>query len=624
MVWLCTLRSCGAGTWSYMEIRKDREGMENMTEKLLIQSLILPHKDICEDERMYISYKKGKAVISDDCLYMKNGEEISTFTYFNSLSVGKWKKYTNIKDIYFYIEAEGKYTLRLMHSRLSDGKVVNELVCEENIDTDSREICELRYTDNNADGIYYAEITAHVDTVIYGGGYKALPSGKINDIELAIGICTFKREEYVLRNINSIKENIINNTESAAYGHVELFVSDNGNTLDIDKINDEGVNVFYNKNAGGAGGFTRCIMESLEAQNKKFTHMLLMDDDIKFEPEIICRTYILLKMAKAQYLDSIIGGSLLRLDMPDIQHAGRESWGVDRVVSQQHGYDMTKEIFLHTNEKDIRADYNGWWYCVISLKDKNNNLPLPIFIHGDDIEYGLRQGKEVISVNGIGVWHDAGDNRKSSVMEYYDMRNLLILTVIHNESYTKKQAKRRVLVHLTGQLIKYRYEDQLLTIKGVEDFLKGVEFLYKTDPIALHSQISSSGYKTKDVSKYIHDAGKDRQKDINDMYKSKLPDKKKMLMLNGWLFPAEQKCKVLPMGCSVSELYRTKKVVYYDPDTLKGFCVKKQLRQIFITMYRYIKIARKIDKHFDRAKADYRKNWNKIVSNKFWKRYLEC
>ena len=66
-------------------------------------------------------------------------------------------------------------------------------------------------------------------------------------------------------------------------------------------------------------------------------------------------------------------------------------------------------------------------------------------------------------------------------MEYYDMRNLLILTVIHNESYTKKQAKRRVLVHLTGQLIKYRYEDQLLTIKGVEDFLKGVEFLYKTN-----------------------------------------------------------------------------------------------------------------------------------------------
>lgn len=54
-------------------------------------------------------------------------------TYFNSLSIGKWKKYTSVKDIYFYIEAEGKYNLRLMHSRLSDGKVVNELVCEKKL-----------------------------------------------------------------------------------------------------------------------------------------------------------------------------------------------------------------------------------------------------------------------------------------------------------------------------------------------------------------------------------------------------------------------------------------------------------------------------------------------------------
>lgn len=597
-----------------------------MAEKLLIQSLIWPHKDICEDERMYISYKKGKTVIIDDCLYMKNGTEISTFTYFNALSIGKWKKYTNVKGIYFYIEAEGRYTLRLMHSRLSNKKVINKVICEENIETDGKAICELKYTDNEIDGIYYAEIIAHGDVIIYGGGYTALSSGKTNNIELAIGICTFKREEYVIRNINSIRESIIGNKESVAYGHVEVFVSDNGNTLDIDKISEERINVFYNKNAGGAGGFTRCIIESLEAQNKNFTHMLLMDDDIKFEPEIICRTYMLLKLAKAQYLDAVIGGSLLRMDMPNIQHAGRESWGVDRVVSEQHGYDMTKEVFLHTNEKDIRADYNGWWYCVTSLKNKHDNLPLPIFIHGDDIEYGLRQGKEVISINGIGVWHDAGDNRKNSSMEYYDMRNLLILTAMHNESYTRKDAKRRVLVHLIGQLIKYRYDDQLLTIKGVEDFLKGVEFIYKTDPIALHSQILSYGYKASDVSKYVSDVdiNKLKNKDINDMYKSKLPDKKKMLMLNGWLFPAKQKCKVLSMGCSVSELYRTKKVIYYDPDTLKGFCVNRQFRQIFITIYRYIKIAKKIDKHFDRAKADYRKNWNKIVSNKFWKRYLEC
>ena len=37
---------------------------------------------------------------------------------------------------------------------------------------------------------------------------------------------------------------------------------------------------------------------------------------------------------------------------------------------------------------------------------KENGLPLPIFVRGDDIEFSMRNNKEIVSLNGINVWHD--------------------------------------------------------------------------------------------------------------------------------------------------------------------------------------------------------------------------
>lgn len=87
------------------------------------------------------------------------------------------------------------------------------------------------------------------------------------------------------------------------------------------------------------------------------------------------------------------------------------------------------------NEEDLPMEYNGWWFCCIPLAEHFRGFPLPVFIHGDDIEYGLRFNKKIMTMNGIGVWHDAFDNRKASSMEYYDMRNTLITCAIHHPNF---------------------------------------------------------------------------------------------------------------------------------------------------------------------------------------------
>ncbi|RAZ20198.1 glycosyltransferase family 2 protein, partial [Klebsiella oxytoca] len=62
---------------------------------------------------------------------------------------------------------------------------------------------------------------------------------------------------------------------------------------------------------------------------------------------------------------------------------------------------------------------------------RKDNLPLPIFIRGDDLEYGLRNMKTLILMNGICVWHEPFENKYSSFLAYYVIRNRLIDNAYH-------------------------------------------------------------------------------------------------------------------------------------------------------------------------------------------------
>lgn len=82
------------------------------------------------------------------------------------------------------------------------------------------------------------------------------------------------------RNLQQLKERILDNRELEVSEHVTVYVIDNGKTLShIDTIKalqntSEGkIHILENKNAGGAGGFTRGMMEVLQAKNGRKLHL---------------------------------------------------------------------------------------------------------------------------------------------------------------------------------------------------------------------------------------------------------------------------------------------------------------------------------------------------------------
>ena len=126
-----------------------------------------------------------------------------------------------------------------------------------------------------------------------------------------------------------MNQDIIENPDSPLYGRVEVFISDNGKTLKEYGLTSDKVHIFPNKNAGGAGGFTRGLIEIFRCPEKGITHALLMDDDVVIEPQALERTYMLLALRRETYQDMFVGGAMLRLDEQAVQFEAGAVWHAD-------------------------------------------------------------------------------------------------------------------------------------------------------------------------------------------------------------------------------------------------------------------------------------------------------
>lgn len=123
------------------------------------------------------------------------------------------------------------------------------------------------------------QIATTAATEIRNGYYEVSFDGEPRDVELSIATTTFRKEKFIERNIELVKTELLASDYDIAK-HLTMHVIDNGSTLDAAALSDEHVIVTPNENVGGAGGFARGMIESLE-QSTPATHVLLMDDDVE-------------------------------------------------------------------------------------------------------------------------------------------------------------------------------------------------------------------------------------------------------------------------------------------------------------------------------------------------------
>lgn len=559
--------------------------------------------------------------------------DVDFTTYLNACSFRKWKKYTNAKSAKLYIDIQGDFSITFVgYSKDLISIDRTEYATYTYALPDRTKIC-FEYPDNN-DQMLGFEISTLSESIIYGG-YFTVDCAKedINNVCLSIATTTCHKEEFIKKNIELIKAEILNNSKEEASQHIYVHVVDNGETLTKNDISGKNIFLHSNHNTGGAGGFARGMIESLHQTEETVTHVLLMDDDVLMLPESILRTYHLLNLLKEEYKDSFVSGAMLYYEEPTRQH---EDIGT---VTTDCMFFALKPKFDHNmlscnleNEGEFlkqKNEYAGWWYCCIPTHIiKKNGLPLPIFIRCDDMEYSLRCHANIITMNGICVWHMGFTTKYNAAFDKYQQcRNLLIDKACSNImqnvdviGFVKKSYRI--------ELLKFNYNAAELIVKGFEDYLKGPDFIKKDNG----EKIVKENMKLNDQLIPIEEIA---DADILDVFSCYFDPPRKFLdkwlyriTYNGQRFWPTRFCKKDYAYIGFDHSYQPQKMAMHNRlVAVNPFNRTGKLRELDKEKYkrlqtRFKKAWNYYKKHNDELIKKYQSEAPTITSEIFWRKYL--
>ncbi len=465
-----------------------------MNESVLkLQNIILPY-DIDENIRRYkelmyrtdVLDRKMNLIydIKKDCHIIKQYDSLDFMTYFNSLQIKKWNEYTNINAFQLRLIVQGVGTVELKSYCRNSKSVDCSIISYTSVCCEDKEEIVIDIPNINKELVGFS-IVALNTFKIYAGYYVGLvEESKINDVQISLVMTTFKKEDFVKKNIEMLKKYVLNKGNDLA-DHFFVHIIDNGRTLNEYNDDEYHLKVYHNNNVGGSGGFTRGMIEAMQL-SKKPTHILLMDDDVLIMCESLLRTYYLLCVVKNEYKDNFVSGAMFDYDLKEIQY---EDIGYVHIQDGSYGplkdkLDMRlPENLLMNEEMSQRKQenmYAGWWYCCIPTNViEQKGLPLPLFVRGDDVEFSLRNQAKFITLNGICIWHVGFAGKFNAAMELYQVhRNSLIIQAA-SDICRNVDFMARLKPMFWKEITQFAYNNAELILDAIDDFLKGPDYLTK-------------------------------------------------------------------------------------------------------------------------------------------------
>lgn len=597
-----------------------------------LQNIIIPDKTVCDEPRLF--YRAGESVILADgrLLFAKDRECIFS-TYFNAFSLSKWKEYTYIKNLFIRLQFCGKFLVEIYSSKwlLRENIVIDCLYSAVHESQGEELVLPVDISKN--DSVYFKLTALSENAEFLGGSYASdVDEVDFNPVEIDLVMCTFKREQFVKRNLKLLTETFFADPKYNGASHFNVKIVDNGQTLNAKDVvtHDGKVKLYPNINVGGSGGFCRGMIESLH--EGKATHILFMDDDVLVQVEAFERTYNLLRLLRDEYKKDFLGGAMFRLDNKKLQLENTAQFVGDRLFAIKNNVDLTGDNAYLFNElkENVKGLYQAWWYCCIPVGiARLDNLPYPFFIRMDDMEYSLRNIKNVITLNGINVWHEAFDRKYSTLMENYFMfRNNIVVNMLANTGSLKLNIKF-FLRRFIREIIRYDYPGAELLLDGVENLLKGPEFYKNVDTaqdLKIHAVKQTKQFSIRDVKNYETMFG-DIVHSIDDFHESKIARLIRLLTLNGHFLPSYffKDFGYAEYGYwSNSKIYyRKKKVLAVDINYENAVLVEIDRKKCLKLIVRFIKLSFKLFTQYDKLKEVYVREYKTMTSEAFWCKYLK-
>ncbi|MCL1987429.1 MAG: hypothetical protein FWG64_05595 [Firmicutes bacterium] len=596
---------------------------------MLLQKIQLPLTQISQRELFVRVFGTQTAYFDHEQNFIvaKIGALLNFDTYFNCFSIEKWLKYTVLDNLTLNLTLSGNCSLTVVRLELGkENRWEQYPFYTQNLSSSQKANFAVKIPATAKKGIIGFRLEIFDDTIFYGGEWSTnINENNLNDVNLALCMCSFKRENYVYANMEMLQNNVFLQADSPIIDHLRVYLVDNGNTLE-NRFNSDKIKLIPNKNSGGAGGFTRGMIESLADQEKfKLSHIILMDDDVFISHHALERTYSFLRLIKPEYFNSMLGGAMLNIEQSEMLYAAGETWTLGGIQFNKQGLNMLFIENLLKSELQESTNMLGWWYCCFPItEDTKNNLSLPLFFQGDDQEFNLRNNIPKINLNGICLWHESFTKKRSPVKDYFWDRNLFTVCSIHlhGRGFSKRFLRRKLIKQIALCLMLYRYNEARLKFKAIDDFLQGLEYIAALEFPQLMGELSAIVDKALPIEQLpINFAYKDYEKSLINR-ENPIRQTIRRLSFNGWLLPARGSVTVPATEPIKSYIFMKKHVLNYDLESGTGFVTTKSFGQALSIIGKLIATLIKINLKFNKAVAHNKAVHKKMITEEFWKEYL--
>lgn len=406
-------------------------------------------------------------------LLLAPGESLSADTYFNCFFQQHYAPHMDLPGLRWELALSGDLRLRLLRQELNNAVTV----------LDEREVLGARPDvptvlpiPAHPTGRVHFELTALSEAALLGGRVRT--DAPESPVRLAACITSFRREDFVTANCAKLL------ADPDLAEDFEIILVDNGGTLKAEQFPDPRVRLVGNPNTGGAGGFSRGMLEALDTpEATRPTHLLIMDDDIEVPAESVLRTLAFFRHARGKVA---VSGSMFDQEKPQHLHEAGARWNRGTDVSRPQPLKLLplkgnlyvqSACGLNGLLLDEPADYGAFWFfaCPADMA-RSQGLCLPFFVVGDDIEFGLRftraYGGTIRPLGGVAVWHVPFYFKLDTLAPYFFHRNLLAISALH-DSFGGLTVARRLLLELFKAVCTFDYLQAHKILLGAEHFLEG-------------------------------------------------------------------------------------------------------------------------------------------------------
>lgn len=611
-----------------------------MLQTFVLQKSILPDPSTCDIKEMFFRSnshfdQERKAIVASQ------PSHIDFHTHFNLIPITHYRDYLGVKNLTLTAKFVGRAEFILFANIIgyAEPKQIAEIIIESNLLENKVTLFE-NINIEQITGYFYLVLNSHTTDFVFEE-FSVSCVAERQPAKVGIVSCTFKREQEVLRTIDCIREEIAK--DPFTFQNTQVYIIDNDEKRNLKFEETDQIHHIANKNLGGAGGFTRGIIETID---HNLDYVLLCDDDILAFGEIFRRAIVAISLLKDPKMG--LHGAMLELENQHMLHEAGEYFDINKRhhINPHYGKNMLdfgniKQITYDSIGSSISANMFGWWFTAFPRSIfEELGLPLPFFVSGDDLEFSLRayeNGYSCLICPTISIWHPSHMTQHNPLRNYFIVRNRLGYFPLHTTKRKTHKLLNDTINKTRHLLLTKRYATAESNIIALEDFLKGGTWFNEdlSDWLPRFKYISQDKTQRLYNSKWTVPIISAHPTKTQNNLKNRILS---TVTLNGHIFPNKFHQSVSspasqfhvcipygvnPQGKDIEKItFRASSILYFDPKYSVGYRTKHNNKKFWLLSARLTKIAIETNLKFDELYDEYRKLGDEVTTFEWWRKRL--